>query len=471
MNRHLTAVAIGLSLIGGIAAALYYLKAPTVSMTYEVVAVHGEVEIDGKPAANLGDFQPAAGARITTGRDGLVSIRLEDGSIVQIYPKSDLQVNSAKRDRLHSRFDTELQLNRGEILRRVPEGDDTVRNADLTTNSANIGVRGTEFKVVSGKDGTQVTVTRGKVAVGDSTGKELTLGANYGVRVEKDGGLQNAVVLLPPPELREPARGHQLRDETVHLSWGHVDGAVEYLVEIASSADFIQLVAQQRTPFVRAQFAQLPYDAPMYWRVTSINAQALQGRPAEARVLHYRAHYQKLREIRDQSSLAKQLLPLIPLALRGYPTDAPANKAAAWTYYLNGKLDQARAAYDQALAIESSDQEARIERARTAFWQGDLTQAERDYREVLDATPDDPDALWGLADVRRAQQHPTDAIELASRSLSLRGDNVDALLVLARAHADNRQWAIVARISEQILAINPDHQPSIDLKRQAQAHH
>lgn len=470
MNRQLTILAIALPLIGGIAAALYYLKAPTVSMTYEVVAVHGDVEIDGKPAANLGDFQPAAGARITTGRDGLVSIRLEDGSIVQIYPESDLQVNSAKRDRLHSRFDTELQLNRGEILRRVPEGDDTVRNADLTTNSANIGVRGTEFKVVSGDEGTQVTVTRGKVAVGDSTGKELTLGANYGVRVEKNGGLQNAVVLLPPPELTEPARGHQLREKPVELSWNHVDGAVEYLVEIASSADFVQLVAQQRTPFVRARFEKLPYDAPMYWRVSSINAQALQGRPAEARVLHYRAHYQQLREIRDQSALAKQLLPLIPLALRGYPTDAPANKAAAWTYYLNGQLDQARAAYDQALAIESNDLEARIERARTAFWQGDLTQAEQDYLKVLDTTLEDPDALWGLADVRRAQQAPQEAIELASRSLSLRAGNVDALLVLARAHADIDQWAAVSRLAEQILSIDPEHQPAIDLKRQAKAH-
>lgn len=469
MNRKLTVLLIVLPLLAGIAAALYYLKAPTVSMTYEVVAVHGEVEIDGKPAADLGDFQPAAGARITTGRDGLVSIRLEDGSIVQIYPESDLQVNSAKRDRLHSRFNTELQLNRGEILRRVPEGDDTVRNADLTTNSANIGVRGTEFKVVSGEDGTQVTVTRGKVAVGDSTGRELTLGANYGVRVEKNGGLQNAVVLLPPPELVEPARGEQLREPAVHLSWGHVEGAVEYLVEIASSADFVQLVAQQRTPFVRAQFTKLPYDAPMYWRVSSINTQALQGRPSEPRVLHYRAHYQQLREIRDQSALAKQLLPLIPLALRGYPTDAPTNKAAAWTYYLNGQLDQARAAYDQALAIESSDLEARIERARTAFWQGDLDQAERDYLQVLDTTPDDPDALWGLADVRRAQKRPEEAIELASRSLALRAGNVDALLVLARAHAETGQWSSVIQLSEQILAIDEAHQPAIDLKRQAEA--
>ena len=469
MNRHLIALGIAVPLLGGIAAAVYYLKAPTVSMTYEVVAVHGDVEIDGKPAADVSDFQQAAGARITTGRDGLVSIRLEDGSIVQIYPESDLQVNNAKRDRLHSRFDTELQLNRGEILRRVPEGDDTVRNADLTTNSANIGVRGTEFKVVSGNDGTQVTVTRGKVAVGDSAGKELTLGANYGVRVEKDGGLQTAVVLLPPPALVEPSRGHQLREAPVELQWSHVDGAVEYLVEIASSSDFVHLVAQQRTPFVRARFDSLPYDAPMYWRVSSINEQDLQGRPAEARVLHYRAHYQKLREIRDQAALAKELLPLIPLALRGYPTDAPANKAAAWTYYLNGQLDQARAAYDQALAIESTDLEARIERARTAFWQGDLNQAEQDYAQVLAATPTDPDALWGLADVRRAQGQYPEAIELANDSLAVLPNNVDALLVLTRAHSKIGEWRAVIRFAEQILALDPENQPAIELRRQAES--
>lgn len=469
MNRHLVALGVALPLLFGIGAAIYYLKAPTVSMTYEVVAVHGDVEIDGKPAADVSDFQEAAGARITTGRDGLVSIRLEDGSIVQIYPESDLQVNSAKRDRLHSRFDTELQLNRGEILRRVPEGDDTVRNADLTTNSANIGVRGTEFKVVSGVDGTQVTVTRGKVAVGDSTGQELTLGANYGVRVEKDGGLQDAIVLLPPPNLEEPSRGFQLREAPVDLKWSHVDGAVEYLVEIASSADFVHLVAQQRTPFIRASFNSLPYDAPMYWRVSSINEQDLQGRPAEARVLHYRPYFQKLREIRDQSALAEELLPLIPLALRGYPTDAPANKAAAWTYYLNGQLDRARAAYDQALAIESGDMEARIERARTAFWQGDLNQAEQDYLHVLETSPEDPDALWGLADVRHAQGRHPEAIELASKSLSVLPANVDALLVLARAHAKVGHWTSVEQVTGQILSIDPEHQPAIDLQRQATA--
>lgn len=440
-----------------------YLRHPNVEMTYEILSVHGDVNIDGQPIQTGSDTRlKAAGTRISTGADGLISLRLEDGSIVQLLPRSDMRMQQAKRNRLYTRFDTHLLLNKGEMLRKLPEGDNQQRNADLTTGSANIGVRGTEFRVTADREGTSVTVVRGKVAVGDTQGNQQELTENYGLRVDRQSGLQEAAVLLPPPELLQPLPSQRIETQQLLLEWVPTARASEYLLEISADSAFNALLFQLRTPLPQ-HAVTLPMDAPLFWRVSSIDEQNLPGRPSESRIVHYRPHYQAISDAGATITNAQQALRHIPAALHGYPTDAEVHRTAAWLYYLNGAFEQALQHYDQALQIVPMDAEALIERARTHYWLGNLQQSETDYRKVLDFAPEDADALWGLADTLREQHHYEDAIQLAQASLRHRQNNLDARLVLARALISAGQETQAKPHLQFILARQPEHQQALGL--------
>lgn len=73
-------------------------------------------------------------------------------------------------------------------------------------------------------------------------------------------------------------------------------------------------------------------------------------------------------------------------------------------------LEGALALADRRLHDVPGDEDARFWRARLLAWLRRWPEAEREYRQLVDLSPDNADYLIGLATVRLGQQQPTDAL-------------------------------------------------------------
>ncbi|MCL5288989.1 MAG: tetratricopeptide repeat protein [Acidobacteria bacterium] len=88
---------------------------------------------------------------------------------------------------------------------------------------------------------------------------------------------------------------------------------------------------------------------------------------------------------------------------------------------------------EQRLAEAPQDLEARGWRARLLHWSGRREEAEREYRTVLEAAPNDTDILQGLADVLMAQQRYDEAMALVERARDLQPRSAEVEVRRGRA--------------------------------------
>jgi tetratricopeptide (TPR) repeat protein len=88
---------------------------------------------------------------------------------------------------------------------------------------------------------------------------------------------------------------------------------------------------------------------------------------------------------------------------------------------------------DRELARAPLDIEVRTWRARILTWSGSLSEAEREYDEILANTPDDPDNWAGLADVYAREGRTKDALRALDRAVELDPKRVDLRAAHVRA--------------------------------------
>jgi len=158
------------------------LAVPAFSLMGEVVYVDGTVDIK----TSFGDMDYAdigmpveTGDSIITGYDGYAEIEMEDGSTVKVNEDSIFKLDSVQQDN-KSRNSFQLVLGSAsyKFTKAMKEQEPQIR-----TPSTVCGLRGTEFSVFSGIDGSALyVVDEGSVAV-TSKGAEVQLGAEQGVRV------------------------------------------------------------------------------------------------------------------------------------------------------------------------------------------------------------------------------------------------------------------------------------------------
>ena len=101
------------------------------------------------------------------------------------------------------------------------------------------------------------------------------------------------------------------------------------------------------------------------------------------------------------------------------------------------------------------DIDVRAWRARVLAWSGQLTEAEKEYREILAVAPDDPDNWLGLASVYSRQGLTNEAVPALSRAVDLDPNRADVRVARARAlHAAGRQ--VEAKLEfKKALALDP----------------
>lgn len=139
----------------------------------------------------------------------------------------------------------------------------------------------------------------------------------------------------------------------------------------------------------------------------------------------------------------------------------PADRAAllgqagnAWL--LAGRADNARAAFDAALALTPDDADLLVDRARAHAALADPAAAARDLTRALAQRPDDPTTLMLRASALRAQNRLAEAHADIERALALNPSDPDALvergairLALGDADGARADWVrAAARIGE-----------------------
>lgn len=244
----------------------------------EVSAVHGEARTAGS-ALRVGQ-RLSEGEALSTGAQGSVSLQLVDGSRLTLQPSSRLKLERLSRLRHNGVSETRLKLEAGRVESRVMRLPEQPPHYLITTPTATMGVRGTEFRAAADADGgSRTEVGSGAVAVLGSAGQQaVAVNAGFGLRVDKDGRAGPPVGLLPAPDLQAIAPVHDRL--VVHIAFPTVAGAAAYRMQIGTEAELRSVLAEVSSAVPEARFEQLD-DGDYVLRVRAIDVQGLEGQDAQ----------------------------------------------------------------------------------------------------------------------------------------------------------------------------------------------
>ena len=133
-------------------------------LTAQVASIEGTLQlVEGDEITNLGEGDTLrARQRVRTTKRSGAFLRLDDGSMVEMAPRSELELQASRRG-------TNIELGRGNII--VHAADQGRGRLAVTTNECEVAVKGTIFAVNHGLKGSRVSVIEGEV--------EVRQGANY----------------------------------------------------------------------------------------------------------------------------------------------------------------------------------------------------------------------------------------------------------------------------------------------------
>ena len=215
----------------------------------------------------------AEGARVETGGDGYVSVRLADGSLLRIQAASQTVLEQSRQYPHASFFAAAWRLLSGRVEALVTELTGGEPRFEVRTPQSTLGVRGTEFRVATDVQRAQTRgeVLVGTVDVGARAGAITRLSAGFATIVDATGTAAPPVALLPAPDLATlPALHERL---LVRFDVPPVAGATAYRAQVARDRDFQLVVAETLSPTGALRFADLA-DQQWFMRVRAIAARA-----------------------------------------------------------------------------------------------------------------------------------------------------------------------------------------------------
>lgn len=179
---------------------------------------------------------------IRTGDNGFVSLAFEVGSVVNIQPNSDLELQQIRCLPGDASCTLIMRATQGEFSSDVNKRENQPTDFQIRTPYASAAVRGTVFDFQANNDGLLVGVTEGMVDVGSSD-VESAIDTGFGVVTEQGKAPGDPIELIGPPTFRGvPARFAQ-GDK---ISWWEVPDSSNYIVSLASDAGAIEIVQQKR---------------------------------------------------------------------------------------------------------------------------------------------------------------------------------------------------------------------------------
>jgi hypothetical protein len=243
--------------------------------TAEVVAVSGNATKNGS-ALSVGQRVDERD-KLATGTDGFVTIKLVDGSTINVQSQSTLEIERARQLANTKVTESVVKLDAGRLETKVAKQHQAGRY-EVRTPTSNMGVRGTMFRAgsIAGGKKAMSEVVEGEVGVagqGQSTAGGLGITAGFGTFVEEGKPPAPPVKLLPAPTLSVLSDS---TSPTVAISFPPVAGATGYRVQVALDSTFQQMVAEATSATPDVKLDKLP-DGKLNVRVRAIDGAGLEG--------------------------------------------------------------------------------------------------------------------------------------------------------------------------------------------------
>ncbi len=242
-----------------------------------VSVVSGSAQVNGQ-AALVGQ-KVAEAALLSTAADGLLEIRLGDGSTLKLTPGSRVRLERLRRYHRDEVIEARTILEQGRV--EVQASPQRRKPLEIRTPFATAAVRGTQFRVGAAQELVTSEVLNGAVSWGATSG--ATSGATNSAAIELAGGFgsagsRNGVLpaerLLPAPDLsRLPNR---IQDAALSAPFAAVTQASAYRIQVSADARFNSILQEQVT-----RVAQVDYltraDGTLYLRIRPIAGSSVEG--------------------------------------------------------------------------------------------------------------------------------------------------------------------------------------------------
>lgn len=212
-------------------------------MTARVEYVRGPVRADGA-ALRIGDAL-GEGASLEVGAQGFVSLRLHDGSLLQLQSNSRSKLLRLRELAQARRGSALIQLDQGRVdATAAPQSPGS--RFEVKTPLATTGVRGTRFGVAVAVQGpVTADVVEGRVEVQAGRGQPAAVAAGHGAVVQR-GAAPLVKPLLPPPGLPQVDERIERMPGTLPLR--AAASAARVRVELSDDDSFARVLATVEGP-------------------------------------------------------------------------------------------------------------------------------------------------------------------------------------------------------------------------------
>jgi hypothetical protein len=255
----------------------------------------GQVTINGQ-AAQAGAAVPE-GARVQTAAGSSATVKLADGSTVQLMPRSLAEVLSSSGYQLKDPassisttwYSGVIRLVEGVLDVAAEKRAKRLEPLGVTTPTSVVGVRGTQFRVAYEDPASRqarTEVLEGQVRSGLREGNvNADVNGGFGVAIKPGDREIKVTPLLPAlPEAALPEQVQRARDSRQAL-WtvGNLNGAAAYRAELAQDAGFAQIVSDAKSGTPAIDFSSAA-NGSYYARVRGIDEAGIEGYNAVRRI-------------------------------------------------------------------------------------------------------------------------------------------------------------------------------------------
>ena len=223
-------------------------KANVISKNGHVVVIKSKLK---KITPALG-YQIEANDNFITGHDSTATIEFSDGSVLSVYPNTNLAFKKLLQSLDGSVIKARLVVSQGRVDIDISEDKVEGRRLEIESPSAVTAVRGTVFRVgVDNESSDTVTeVISGNVDVTNTQSEEtVAVKSGLGTKTGSPSESVPPVALLPKPIL---GKSKNTDNQLGSLSWEKIKNAQYYRVRVASDENFINTIYNKTTIHERA---------------------------------------------------------------------------------------------------------------------------------------------------------------------------------------------------------------------------
>ena len=213
-------------------------KAKVISSFGHVVVVKNGNKII---SASLG-YQIEADDSFVTGKDSTATIEFVDGSILSVYPGTNLEFKSLLQSLDGSVVKARMVVSEGRVDIDVSDEKVNGRRLEIESPSAVTAVRGTVFRVgVDSESKDTITeVVSGTVDVTNTKSRaKIEVDSGLGTKTASEAQSVPPVRLLEKPLLE---KSKNTDDQLGSLSWQNIENAKYYRIRVATDEDFFNTI-------------------------------------------------------------------------------------------------------------------------------------------------------------------------------------------------------------------------------------